>query len=62
MYSLVEQNFNCNKKIKLNFNGGELSSDTRYFPVKECSHKTGFEKLIKQKFKTNIWTKIILLS
>ena len=53
MYSLVEQHLNCNKKIKINFNGGDLSSDAGLFLIKEFSHKIGFEKLIKQKFKTN---------
>ncbi len=53
MYSLVEQHLNCNKKIKINFNGGDLSSDAGLFLIKEFSHKIDFEKLIKQKFKTN---------
>ncbi len=42
-----------NKKIKINFNGGDLSSDAGLLLIKEFAAKIGFLKLIKNKFKTN---------
>lgn len=41
-----------NKQIKLNFDGGDLSSDAGLLLIKEFAAKIGFLKLIKQKFKT----------
>ena len=43
----------CNKKIKINFNGGDLSSDEGLLLIKEFAAKISFIKLIKKKFKTN---------
>ena len=43
----------CNKKIKINFNGGDLSSDAGLLLIKEFAAKIGFTKLINKKFKTN---------
>lgn len=42
-----------NNKIKINSNGGDLSSDSGLFLIKEFAHKIGFHKLIKKAFKTN---------
>lgn len=42
-----------NRQIKINFDGGDLSSDARLLLIKEFVAKTGFLKLIKKKFKTN---------
>ena len=42
-----------NRQIKINFNGGDLSSDTGLLLIKEFAAKIGFTKLIKKKFKTN---------
>ena len=42
-----------NKKIKINFNGGDLSSDGGLLLIKEFAAKIGFIKLVKQLFKTN---------
>ena len=42
-----------NRQIKINFNGGDLSSDAGLLLIKEFSAKIGFAKLIKKKFKTN---------
>lgn len=42
-----------NKQIKINFAGGDLSSDAGLLLIKEFSAKIGFTKLIKQLFKTN---------
>ena len=42
-----------NKKIKINFNGGDLSSDGGLLLIKEFAAKIGLVKLVKQLFKTN---------
>lgn len=43
----------CNKKIKINFNGGDLSSDSGLLLIKAFAAKVGLIKLVKQLFKTN---------
>ena len=35
-----------NNKIKINFNGGDLSSDSGLLLVKEFAEKIGFNKII----------------
>ena len=42
-----------NKKIKINFNGGNLSSDGGLLLIKEFAAKVGLIKLVKKLFKTN---------
>ena len=42
-----------NRQIKINFDGGDLSSDAGLLLIKEFVAKIGFTKLIKKKFKTN---------
>ena len=42
-----------NRQIKINFDGGDLSSDAGLLLLKEFAAKIGFTKLIKSKFKTN---------
>ena len=42
-----------NKQIRFNFEGGDLSSDAGLLLIKEFAHKIGFNKIIKQQFKTN---------
>ena len=42
-----------NRKIKINFNGGDLSSDGGLLLIKEFAAKIGLIKLVKQLFKTN---------
>lgn len=42
-----------NKQIKINFDGGDLSSDAGLLLTKEFAAKIGFTKLIKKIFKTN---------
>ena len=42
-----------NKKIKINFYGGDLSSDGGLLLIKEFAAKIGLVKLVKQLFKTN---------
>lgn len=41
-YSLNELRLDCNNRIKLNFDGGELSSDAGLLLLKEFAHKIGF--------------------
>lgn len=41
-----------NRKIKINFNGGDLSSDGGLLLIKEFAAKIGLPKLVKQFFKT----------
>ena len=45
--------FESNRQIKINFSGGDLSSDAGLLLIKEFAAKSGFSKLIKNKFKTN---------
>ncbi|MCI9488197.1 MAG: IS1380 family transposase, partial [Lachnospiraceae bacterium] len=42
-----------NRQIKINFNGGDLSSDAGLLLIKEFATKIGFAKLIKKIFKTD---------
>ena len=42
-----------NKKIKINFNGGNLSSDGGLLLIKEFAAKVGLIKLVKKLLKTN---------
>ena len=42
-----------NRKIKINFNGGDLSSDAGLLLIKEFVSKLGIDKLFCQLFKTN---------
>lgn len=52
MSSLVNTRLESNSKIKINFNGGDLSSDSGLFLFKEFANKIGFEKRIHSGFKT----------
>ena len=42
-----------NRQIKINFDGGDLSSDAGLLLIKEFAAKIGFVKLTKKNFKTN---------
>jgi len=42
-----------NRKIKINFDGGDLSSDAGLLLIKEFVGKLGIDKLFSQSFKTN---------
>jgi len=53
MTSVNELQLESNSKIKINFNGGDLSSDSGLLLIKEFAHKVGLNKLIKNIFKTN---------
>ena len=51
---LNTKSLECNKQIKINFNGGDLSSDAGALLIKEFFCKVGFDKLFRKIFKTNI--------
>lgn len=53
MSSVSALQLESNSKIKINFDGGDLSSDSGLLLIKEFAHKLGFHKLIKKTFKTN---------
>ena len=42
-----------NKQLKINFAGGDLSSDAGLLLIKEFASKLGFEDLVRNRFKTN---------
>ena len=42
-----------NRQIKINFDGGDLSSDAGLFLIKEFVSKLGIDKLLGKAFKTN---------
>ena len=42
-----------NRQIKINFNGGDLSSDAGLLLIKEFVSKLRIDKLFGQSFKTN---------
>ena len=42
-----------NRKIKINFNGGDLSLDSGLLHIKEFVSKLGIDKIFSQSFKTN---------
>ena len=42
-----------NRKIKINFDGGDLSSDAGLLLIKEFVSKLGIDKFFGQSFKTN---------
>jgi hypothetical protein len=53
MDSLIKNSLEFNNRIKFNFEGGDLSSDSGLFLIKEFSQKIDFEKIISKLFKTN---------
>lgn len=53
MHSLNDSALESNKYMKINFNGGDLSSDAGLLLVKEFACKLGFDKILKSGFKTN---------
>jgi len=52
MSSLNAIQLESNSKIKINFDGGDLSSDSGLLLIKEFAHKIGFHKQVKRLFKT----------
>lgn len=53
MYILDDIQLQSNNKIKLNFGGGDLSSDSGLIPINEFARKIGFDEVIRSNFKTN---------
>lgn len=53
MHSLKDIQLKCNKQFIVNFDGGELSSDGGLLMLKEFLYILGFEKLLRNNFKTN---------
>ena len=53
MYSLSELRSESNSMIKINFNGGDLSSDAGLLLIKEFACKLGFVNILKKEIKTN---------
>jgi len=53
MHSLIDTTMESNKRHKMNFNGGDLSSDAGLLIFKEFIAKMGFDRLFQQRFKTN---------
>lgn len=51
MYSLNDTPLESNKKFKINFNGGDLSSDAGLLLIKEFACKLGFSELFKKNSK-----------
>ena len=43
-----------NSQIKINFDGGDLSSDAGLLLIKEFVSKLGIDKLLGKAFKTNL--------
>ena len=52
MYSIKDTVLESNKNLRINFDGGNLSSDGGLLLMKEFMHKIGFTRLLKQRFKT----------
>ncbi|MBC8060553.1 MAG: IS1380 family transposase [Clostridiaceae bacterium] len=48
MDSLIEKSLNFNRKIKINFEGGDLTSDAGLLLYKEFDEKIGFSRTIKK--------------
>lgn len=51
---LNDKQLEYNSRIKINFDGGDLSSDTGLLLIKEFINKIGFEKIVKKYFKPMI--------
>jgi hypothetical protein len=53
MYSVKDTTLESNPYLKINFNGGDLSSDSGLLLIKEFAEKIGLVKLVYQLFQTN---------
>ena len=53
MYKFNTLSLNSNSQIKINFDGGDLSSDSGLLLIKEFVSKIGIDKLIEKFFHTN---------
>ena len=48
MHSLNHSTLESNKRFKINFDGGDLSSDSGLLLIKEFTNKLGFDKLLRK--------------
>lgn len=53
MAILTTASLESNKRVKINFNGGDLSSDAGMLFISEFARKVGLTSLVKRTFKTN---------
>ena len=53
MRSLMDTALESNRRIKINFDGGDLSSDSGLLLINEFSRKMGFDNVIERQFQTN---------
>lgn len=53
MHSLNDTALESNKYMKIDFDGGDLSSDAGLLFIKEFACKLGFDKILKAGLKTN---------
>jgi hypothetical protein len=53
MYSINDTALESNKSLKINFDGGDLSSDAGLLLLKEFISKMGFDQYLREEFKTN---------
>jgi len=53
MYSLSDTTLESNRKLKFNFDGGDLSSDAGLILLKEFVSKMGFDRIVNEDFQTN---------
>lgn len=53
MAILTTTSLESNKRVKIYFNGGDLSSDAGLLLISEFADKVGLTTLVKRTFKTN---------
>lgn len=53
MYSINDTTLESNNYVKVNFEGGDLSSDAGLLLLQEFINRMGIDKLLQQEFKTN---------
>ena len=53
MTILTTTSLESNKRVKINFDGGDLSSDAGLLLIKEFAARVGLISLVKKTFKTN---------
>lgn len=52
MFSIDDKQLKFNSKVKINFNGGDLTSDGGAFLVKEFDHKINLSSIVEKHFST----------
>ena len=51
---IITVSLESNRQIKINFDGGDLSSDAGLLLIKEFVSKLGIDRLLGKAFKTNL--------